>query len=106
MTPRLAVAFAFPYSLLRWRESWKGKLAEYLLGRISEDEILAVAASYGPQSESVPLCNAWYCIGVKRLLAGDETAAVEDFQKCVAIGRRNQGVYGFAEAELRALGRQ
>lgn len=44
--------------------------------------------------------------GMKRLLAGDTTAARDDFRKCLATDRKDFDEYGFAAAELRLLERQ
>jgi len=85
-------------------EDLSSKIAAFLLGHIPEDELITDAASPDPSREPGQYCKVWYFAGMKRFLAGDTTAAVTDFQKCVATDQKDFCEYIFAQAQLRALG--
>ena len=80
------------------------KIAAFLLGHISENELIANAASPDPAREPPQYCKVWYFAGMKRLLAGDKPTAVAYFQKCVDTAQKDACEYTFAQAELQALG--
>jgi lipoprotein NlpI len=86
-------------------EDLTSKIAAFLLGHINENDLIANAASPDPSRAPGQYCKAWYFAGMKRLLAGDMTAAATDFQKCVATDQKNFCEYIFAQAELQAPGR-
>jgi len=78
-------------------------VAQYLLGGINEPSLLAAAAANNPEQDRARHCEAWYYIGMKRLLSGDRPAAAEAFQHCIATGESEFAEYLFAQAELRAI---
>jgi len=80
------------------------KIAAFLLGHINENDLIANAASPDPSREPGQYCKVWYFAGMKRLLAGDTTNAINDFQKSAATGQKNFCEYTFAQVELQALG--
>jgi lipoprotein NlpI len=85
---------------------WISSVADYLLGNISEHDILVAAnASSSPWIDANRLCNAWFFIGMKKLVAGDNDAAADDFWKCIATKSKGWSAYTFAQAELKALTR-
>jgi len=85
-------------------EDLTSKIASFLLGHINENELIANAASPDPSREPGQYCKAWYFIGMKRLLRGDKTKAMDDLQKCVATNQKDFCEYTFAQSELQTLG--
>ncbi len=87
-------------------DDWPVTVAGFLLGRISEADLLTAAASSDTKKDSGQRCEAWYYIGVKHSLNSDTAAAAENFQKCIATGKKNYIEYQFAAAELKAMGQK
>jgi tetratricopeptide (TPR) repeat protein len=87
------------------RNDWYSNVASFLLGRASEIELLAIGKIPDDRSKTGHLCEAWFYIGMKKLLAGDKTGAESCFQASVATNQQEYTEYHFAEAELRALGK-
>jgi tetratricopeptide (TPR) repeat protein len=85
-------------------EEWVTQVARFLLGQ--EDEAALFDAVHSPlaENEREQLCEAWYFAGLKRLSGGDRAAAIADFQKCLATGRRDSVQYMLAQAELHPPG--
>jgi tetratricopeptide (TPR) repeat protein len=83
---------------------WDSKIGEMLIGEIDEDQLLAASAAVQPATARLQQKEAWYYIGMKRLLAGDKPAAASDFQKCVALGDPIEPEDTLARAELVTLG--
>ena len=86
-------------------EDLTSKIASFLLGHISETDLIANAASPDPSREPGQYCRVWYFAGMKRLLGGDATKAVGYFQKSVATAQKDYCEYTFAQAELQSLGK-
>jgi len=85
-------------------DPWPAPIAEFLLGKISEGNLMAAAASPDASKEQARRTEGWYYAGMKRLLSGDKAAAADCFRKCVAMGRKGRVNYYCAQAELKALG--
>jgi tetratricopeptide (TPR) repeat protein len=51
------------------------------------------------------ICDAWYYVGLKTLLAGDKVAAFKHFERAVATGEKNDREADFAATELEILRR-
>ena len=84
---------------------WPSRVMQFLLSRINEADFLFASGSPDRQKQSAQQCEYWYYAGMKQLLAGNSTAAADDFHKCLATGRKNFSEYAFAQAELKAMGR-
>jgi lipoprotein NlpI len=82
---------------------WIFHVAEYLLGSMTEADFFAAAHSADAEMERGQLCETWYYVGVKQLLAGDNAAAAVSFRKCLATEVKTFNEYRFAEAELKSL---
>jgi lipoprotein NlpI len=82
---------------------WVTKVAQFLLGRIDETQFLAAAVSADKSENQGRHCEASYYAGIKRLLAGDKTAAAADFRACLATGKTDFFEYNFSQAQLNAL---
>ena len=50
-------------------------------------------------------CEAWYYVGLKRLMNGDRAGGADAFQKSIATGEKSRSEYDFAKAELKSLGK-
>jgi tetratricopeptide (TPR) repeat protein len=79
------------------------KTATFLLGRTSEAEYIAGAASTDPNSDRGQHCEAYYFAGMRRLLLGDKAAALDFFHKSLATDQKNFCEYSLAQAELQGL---
>lgn len=78
-----------------WSRGWDAKIANFLLGKTSEEDFLA-ALSDNPGA-------AWFYAGMKRLLHHDPEAAATAFKKSVATADKATDEYQLATAELKAL---
>jgi lipoprotein NlpI len=83
---------------------WASKVAKFLLGRITEDELFAAAKTANAKDLRGQLCEAWYYAGEKKWLAGDRESAAQYFRKCLQTERIDFEEYAFAKVELKALG--
>jgi len=79
------------------------KIAGFLLDRITEADLIAAAVSPDPKKDSGQHCEVWYFAGMKRLLAGDKTTAIDYFHKCLETGQKDYCEYILAQAELQVL---
>jgi lipoprotein NlpI len=84
-------------------KDWPVKVANFLLDRISEDDLAVAAVSTDAKKDRGQHCETWFYAGMKRLLAGDETAAADCFRKSLATEAKDYTEYYFARAELKAL---
>ena len=109
-------------------DEWVRKVGHFLLGRETERDFFAAAASLedaaAKRQHEVRLlppgkfalvdpqvdppargqrCEAWFYSGMMRLLAGDKAAAAEQFRQCLATKRTNFLEYELAEDELKTL---
>ena len=84
--------------------TWFVKVANYLLGNLTEADLFAAAAS-SPDEKTARgnRCEAWYYTGMKKLLAGDRKTAGEYFHKCMSTGVKDFVEYQYADSELKAL---
>lgn len=85
-------------------QGWTSKIAAYLLGNLSEADLVAGAASTSTKTDRGQHCEARFYIGTKKLIAGDKPAAADYFKKCLATKQENLYEYQFAKGELKALG--
>ena len=82
---------------------WVGEVAAYLLGSRTEADLLAAAVSSDATKDKEQHCDAWFYIGTKKMLAGNRTAAAEDFQRCRATALKTFVEYEIAGSELKGL---
>ncbi|MCX6909559.1 MAG: tetratricopeptide repeat protein [Verrucomicrobia bacterium] len=85
-------------------DNWPVKIADFLLGRISESDLIAAANSSDAKKERSQHCQLWFYAGMKTLLTGDKTGAADCFRKVLATDAKNAIQYHLAKAELKALG--
>ena len=96
---------------------WVSRLAGHLAGSVNEADLLAAAATAAdPKVAQGQRCEAWYYIGMKKLVAGERgqdndkeksqdaiKAAAEAFRQCLSTGQKDYIEYERAESELKAL---
>jgi lipoprotein NlpI len=82
---------------------WFAIVASFLLDGITEQDLLTAAKSSDKTQETGQLCESWFYIGMKKLIAGDKAGAETAFGQSIATGRRDYTEYYFSRAELRAL---
>ena len=87
-------------------DDWTLKITAFLLGKTNESEFVAAAVTPDARKDRGQRCDAWFFAGMKRLLAGDKSAAVDCFRKCLATEAKDWVEYHFAQAELKSLGQQ
>jgi tetratricopeptide (TPR) repeat protein len=79
---------------------WETRIADFLLDKIQETDL------FKPPFNSKNGYFFSYYIGMKRLLSGDKSGAVESFMKGSAPIETGQPEYLFTAAELKSLGQQ
>jgi HEAT repeat protein len=82
---------------------WPSTVGRFLAGQLSEGDLLKAADNPNERTRREQLCEAWFYAGMKRLIAGETTAAAGDFQKCLGTGVTNFQEYASAGAELKSL---
>jgi lipoprotein NlpI len=82
---------------------WISNVGGFLVGKVTEANLFAAAASTDEKKERGQLCEAWFYAGMKKLLAGDKGSSADYFRKCLATGAQIYDEYDLAEAELKAL---
>jgi lipoprotein NlpI len=111
-------------------KDWTSRIISFVVGDVSEQDFwppkdqteplsdvaaawYAVDASQNRSHGSLPrrlntgrVCEAWFYAGMKRLVAGDKTAANECFQRCVGTEEKTFVEYDLAKAELEMSGQQ
>lgn len=86
---------------------WTSRIADCLLGKLPDADLLASAESDTGATEakgsSGHLCEAWYYIGMKKLVSRDKNGAAEAFRSCLATGQKWYVEYQFAQTELKQI---
>lgn len=93
----------FAAGISTWRKSWARYVAQFLAGQIDEKALLAAAEKKDLEDVPGQQCEAYYFIGVMRLVKGDRAGARAYLQKCVNTGEKDYYEYEFARAELKRL---
>ncbi len=87
--------------VLSWPDGWTKTVGLYLLGRVSADDLLRLAAqAKDPETKSDQLCEANYYVGITDFLAGRKDDAREKFKACVATGVYQYLEYLLSRSEL------
>ena len=81
---------------------WPAPVADYFLGRLSGDEVLAAAARE-PRSAPGRLCEAYFYLGEAALLENDTAQAAKLFKAALGTGMTRFSEYAAAKAELARL---
>jgi tetratricopeptide (TPR) repeat protein len=81
---------------------WPLEVGRFLNGQATQEELLKTAEADGDKDKSL-YCSACFFVGSRCLIAGDRSAAVAYFQKCLSAGAKDSAEYEMAKAELRLL---
>jgi lipoprotein NlpI len=84
-------------------EDLVSKIAGFLLGHMSEDDLIANAASPDSSRDPGQHCKAWYFAGMKQLLAGKKAVAADYFRRSIGTGQKDYCEYIFAQSQLKLL---
>jgi tetratricopeptide (TPR) repeat protein len=84
-------------------EDLTSKIGGFLLGHMSEADLIANAAAPDPARAAGQYCRVWYFAGMKRLLNGETPTASSYFQKSMQTGQKDLPEYGYARAEWESL---
>jgi|GEM_PF-1207732 len=68
-----------------WIENWPGPIAKFLLGQITEAELRSEVEPQIPVLHERELCQAEFCIGVRRLQLGDHAGAKRAFRAAARL---------------------
>jgi tetratricopeptide (TPR) repeat protein len=79
---------------------WPVRIAYFLVGDITEADLLKEASIPGAEPVAGQLCEAYFYIGAKDLVDGNKKTATKYFRKCVATKLSSFEEYSSAEAEL------
>jgi lipoprotein NlpI len=81
-------------------DDWPSQIANFLLGKMSSDQLLAKAKLGDPSSAQSRLCEAWFYVGESRRLAGDAAGAKDAFAKSTATGSKGSEEFVESNREL------
>jgi lipoprotein NlpI len=79
---------------------WRENIAAFLVGRVSEEELLDGTTPREEMESNGRYCEAAYYLGIKHLLEGDSERAEHYFRECLSTERRNFTETHLARAEL------
>ena len=79
------------------------KIAAFLLDRLPEPDLLALASSPDLNKDKSQHCEILYFDGMKKMITGDKSGAIDAFHKCLDTGETNFCEYILAQAELNTL---
>ena len=84
---------------------WVMTISDFLVGRVSQADLLRQAETTNPVSTANRKCEAFFYAGWVKLVENDVTGARILFEQSVATGRDNNSEYSSATAELRRVRR-
>lgn len=82
---------------------WPRPVVAFLAGRTDADALLTSAESLSGDAREFAMAEAWYYIGLDRLMNGDKGGARRAFRYLLANGVRSTMEYMLAKAEIDAL---
>jgi len=93
----------FKNTVAGWEDSWSKSLGQFLLGNLDESKLLQAAEKKDEEPVAGQKCEAYYFIGMMRLLKGDQTGARDFFKKSMSSEFKDYYEYHFASVELARL---
>ncbi len=84
-------------------DDWPVQIANLLLQKTPEDELIAKAKTSNPTEVSERLCEAWFYSGVIKRFSGDVKGAEDCFTQAIATGATGAEEYVEANRELAEL---
>jgi len=80
--------------------SWGSDLANFLMGGISQEQLLQLAKTADEKQTRQHQCEAYFYIGSKDELGGDPTDAILFYRRCVGTDQRDFNAYLVAQAQV------
>jgi len=96
---RKAVTDALDNSAAFKPNDWPTQIGNFLLERMTEDDLIAKAKAVNDANLNGRLCEAWFYAGMARHFTGDDKGAEDCFTKAVATGAKNSEEYVEANRE-------
>jgi tetratricopeptide (TPR) repeat protein len=93
----------FAANVSQWKSAWPKNIGRFLMGNLDEAALLAAAETKHAEPVNGQKCEAFYYIGMMRLLNKDPAGAREFFQKSLDTGEKDYDEYAFARAEIARL---
>jgi tetratricopeptide (TPR) repeat protein len=90
-------------AMVDWKDGWPKTIGRYLTGDLNESAFLAEAERADPKIAGVERCDAYYFVGMTHLLAGDNAAAKNFFDQCLAVNLPDRFSTRFAQSQLTRL---
>lgn len=81
-------------------DDWPAQIAQFLLEKITDDQLLAAASQGDPADTKDQLCAAWFYIGMVKHFAGDDKGALDCYAKAVQGGAKSAEEYVEANRRL------
>jgi len=88
-----------------WNSGWSKNVGSFLLGRISETELMTRARQGEAKDVQDQLNESYYYAGMSHLFQGDRKTAKELFERSVATGKQGFGEHDLAQAEIGRIAR-
>jgi len=85
------------------KTDWADQLLGYLLGTVSEEELLASTKGDDPKVSQAQVCEAHFFIGQKMALAGNAQQAAAHFKKAMETNASHLSAYRGSEMALKRL---
>ena len=87
-------------------DDWPTSIGNFLLGKITQDQLLEKGNASANYDKTDHLCEAWFYIGVTKRMADDLKGAQDAFNKAVATQAKSSEEYVEASREAAALPKQ
>jgi tetratricopeptide (TPR) repeat protein len=78
---------------------WTGRIAEFLLGDTSEEQLRSAAASPIPSVRREREAQGWFYVGARRRMSREEAEASRAFRECIESGQRATYEWVLAKGE-------
>ena len=88
------------------QDDWFAALGGFLIGNVSEKELLELAQKAPGDQKREQACEAWGYIGQMAMIEGDADKAVDCFRKVIDTKVGAFMEYGSADMELRRIGKR
>jgi len=85
------------------RNEWTSSIGDFLLGLLPEGALIQTAHRGDEKQLRERKCEAFYYVGIARLLQGDQQTAMTNFERCVETQVKHFAEYSGSVAELRRL---
>ena len=82
---------------------WSSQIGNFLLGKITQDQLMAQAKAGSAAELNGRLCEAWFYSGMLKRLSGDPKAAQDCFAQAIATGSKSSEEFAEANREAAEL---